>query len=715
MNEVIYLAELTAKVWPTYLRSPTAAAAHLQGRTRVAVNPAKTYRVTAVARRSATANGAFFAGVSFFDSAGVNTGGPENEGSWFAAAWASPGVGWTSYTATFGAAGTYPFPAGAVYMAPVFILNLSGTLGEMDIRELWIEDTAAAGVAITQSRTFRDRREWRDFAALGSQYRTLIGSEVETIALRYATAGYMTQATDTPARTYYDGRIVQPGLVRTELPADFTGPISASYGELVLANADGALGELAYYGLDGQALTLKRGVQGAAYSSFTTVLQATMEQALVDRKHVRIRLRGPDARLQRPLLSTRYLGNNALPSGLEGSIDLAGRVKPRVYGAVYGISPPCVNTSRHIYQVSDSYIGASTTNVWDAGVPLTAGALYTSQADMEANAPSAGQYRAWPAGGMFRLGSAAVGVITCNASSIPSGHGNPWELWNVLWQIAFDAGVPSGDIAQAQSYTWPAPDDWADDWSTTQPNVGVWVDDLRTATDAMTEVARSLGVWFGFARTSITSLGGPVKFTAQPFPPPYNSYAGVGYTLSRLWFDESQILSVKALAAPGQGRGVPTWRVDLTFRHNYTPLSPSMAPTVAPATLGSLAVADRHVVASNSNVLGTHDTAVTLLRETRIVDDDVGAALEAQRQLAFRSVPLPWFEVTVPMDSVLASNRYPRPVLGGMTYLKWPELRVLWRDGVTRAEGWFTVHALELDFGAGEVRMTVRQAHQPDA
>ena len=40
-------------------------------------------------------------------------------------------------------------------------------------------------------------------------------------------------------------------------------------------------------------------------------------------------------------------------------------------------------------------------------------------------------------------------------------------------------------------------------------------------------------------------------------------------------------------------------------------------------------------------------------------------------------------------------------------------LHHLWADGVTRAEGFFTVHAIELDFGRNEARLTVRQTHEP--
>ena len=721
MTRRVVLAEMVAKVLPRYMRvGAPPFGAQYQGRTRVPVSYLNTYTMSVTVRRNSAADGYFYAGLVVFDAAGN----PLGYGPWL---WdwcigAAPGtlpLVWGTVTGSFGSGTSYPLPAGAAYMAPTFQLNYTSTDGFMDIMDAFIALSATPTVPLTADRHFRDAAEWTWNP--GSSGRGTILTQTpptgealaQTLTLRYASAGYMTQGADTPPLTFYDGRILQPGVVRSELPADFAGPINSTYGELLLANGDGALGELPYYGLDGQLLTLKLGNVGAAYSTFTTVMQATMEQAVAERGQVRIRLRGPDVRLQRPLLTTRYLGNNALPNGLEGNAELNGRIKPRVYGAVENIEPPCVNSSRYIYQVSDSSLGCSTTNVFVAGVALTSGAVYTNQADMETNAPAAGQYRTWAAGGMFRLGTAPSGVVTCNASVPSSGHGDPWELWNVLYQVAYDAGVQSSEFFQAQSYVPPMPDSWAGTWTTDEPHVGVWVDDERTASQAMTELALSLGAWFGFTRVDSTTLGAPLKFAAGIFPPPIASYTGAGYTMPKLWFDESQILAVQAMPAPGDGRGVPVWSVDLSFRKNYKVFTPSEAPSLPASALGFLNIPELHTVASDGSIRNKHSTALTMVRETRIVNDRIGAALEAQRQLALRRAPKQWFDVRVSLNAMLSSLRYPLPVLGGLTYLKWPELKVLWQDGTVRAEGWFSVNAFEIDWAKNEARMTVRQASEP--
>ena len=49
----------------------------------------------------------------------------------------------------------------------------------------------------------------------------------------------------------------------------------------------------------------------------------------------------------------------------DGVADIAGKAVPRIYGTVFQITPPCVNTSRLIYQVSSAAVQSGT--VYDGG------------------------------------------------------------------------------------------------------------------------------------------------------------------------------------------------------------------------------------------------------------------------------------------------------------------------------------------------------------
>ena len=195
-----------------------------------------------------------------------------------------------------------------------------------------------------------------------------------TTTLRYGSRGHTTGPAETPANTHYDARISQPVNVARHCfaPRATIGRSVTAYGDLELVNADGGLDALCKdYAFDGRAITVRRGVVGAAYpGGFPALFVGTMEQAEAAGTTVRVRMRDPAFKLQQPLQGTLYAGNNALPAGLEGTADdLKGKPKPLCFGTVKNIAPPCVNTARLIYQVNDGTI-ASIERVYDAGIPL---------------------------------------------------------------------------------------------------------------------------------------------------------------------------------------------------------------------------------------------------------------------------------------------------------------------------------------------------------
>lgn len=702
MGKPVYLLELTALAWPQFLRSgvPGGSGSYYNGRTRVPVNPALTYRQTGVVRRSAAADGRMSIGLSFYDAAGAFI-----SGFSVAAPAVVPGLTWGTVTAQFGSGQALVIPAGAVTMEPLVVINHASTLGVMDCKEQWVEISSAPGVALTYDRYFRDPDEWNLVAGTAGQFMTSIDDSAQSLTLRYSTGAYMTATGDTPPKVQYDARVRQPGLLRMELPGTTGGGITTSYGQIVLDNSDGALGDLAYYGFDGQPFVLRYGDDQAALSGFTTVMAGTMQQAVVDRRQVTVRLAGRDSVLDQPLARGRYLGNNALPNGLEGSAELTGQVKPVLVGIGYGLQPPCVNTTRRIYQVSDNVIGAAVTNVWDAGVALTGGANYTNQADMETNAPAAGAYRAWPAGGYFRLGSVPTGVVTCTADATETSYGSGDWWWKALWRMASNAGLVSGEIQFAIGDNFSQPDNWGGaSWPTDQPYMGVWVDDARTTVrQAMNQIASSMGAWFGFIHWG-GSPGSVMKFGAEVFPGPTGPLYPAGWPN----FDASNLLALTGIADPGEGRGVPAWSVELGYAQNNTVYTPNMAPSVSPLALGTLALQNRRLQAGDLAVQSKNPTARAMVRETWNADNSTAVALEATRQLELHRYTKLWFEARASMAAVLDMAYKPR--LGGYVYLSQPTLKVMWQDGVTRNAGWFLVMAVELDFARSEVRMTLRQA-----
>ena len=522
-----------------------------------------------------------------------------------------------------------------------------------------------------------------------------------TTTLRYGTAGYMTRPTDTPANTYYDGRISQPAMMRQELPRDFIGQAATAFGEMLLSNADGLLGDLFYLGLDGQTIRLLRGDADGAYSSFVEIFRATMEQAIFDDKIVRIRLKDQTQQLNRPLLTATYAGNNALPAGLEGNADdIKGQPKPKLYGKVLNLPPPCVNTTRQIYQVHEGTYPVGSFDVpaaYERGSALTRGADYTNQADMEANVPAAGGYRVWSAGGMFRLGSTPAGLITCDAT-----NGIYFAWYEILQAIAADAGFTGAnqlDYTLGGEY-WP-PDNWGiPPTDGVDAEQGTWVQDTRTARDVMDVIAESAGVWYGWAK----GIGGSAyRLRAAVFPYPF-SQADLGIVQT---IDTSAILQARPIVAQQEGAGLPAWRVDLGWNPILQMQEFDVDSGVTTARRSFLANERRRLSSSDSAIKNKHASAITLVRNTQI-QNEAGAVDEAQRLRELWRYRRLWLELVLRADAQNFGGW--EPALGEYVKVTWPTLRVTHQSGTVHDYGYFTVHVVERNYQTSTLRLVVRQA-----
>ena len=117
---------------------------------RVPFDPAKTYRIRGRARNNGAGDGRLFIGVALFDSPGNNIAGDGTQ--WFYPVNnAIPTVGWTAYSAEFGANTTRPFPSTARTMAALVILNYNSTTGTMQAQDLRLEEKTAADLIVDGS------------------------------------------------------------------------------------------------------------------------------------------------------------------------------------------------------------------------------------------------------------------------------------------------------------------------------------------------------------------------------------------------------------------------------------------------------------------------------------------------------------------------------------------------------------------------------------
>lgn len=428
------------------------------------------------------------------------------------------------------------------------------------------------------------------------------------VTLRFASTGYTTKPSETPANAWYEPRLIQPGLYRLDAWLPGWTDSRSGYGEITLNNADSALDYLADYAVDGRQLRLLAGIDGAAYSSFVVLLRGTALGFAWEKNRVSIRLRDRQAELDKALQSTRYAGTNSLPNGLEGTAsDIKGQVKPWLFGQVFNISPPLVNTSRLIWQIHDGTLN-SVDAVYDAGVALTAGAAYTSQSDMETNAPAAGQYRAWLAGGYIRLGSSPAGQITVDATQGASAAARyPGQAVNA---IALKAGLTSGEISSGDVSALDSAAPYA---------LGVWIGDETTAASALDAVALSCGAWWTFDSTGALRFG---QLTAP-------TGAAV------LSLTSAEVIEIERIAT-GDAAGLPPKKILIGHARNYTPQADGLAGSVTAARRAWLKEAFRYATAESSAIAARFLLAPDVTLNTPIVNA-ADAQTEADRLNTLRA------------------------------------------------------------------------------
>lgn len=433
------------------------------------------------------------------------------------------------------------------------------------------------------------------------------------------------------AHVAYTPRIKQPANMRRDIfgQGRTGGKSQIGYGELVLNNHDGGLDGFIDYGFDGREIEIIVGdVEPYQNPVFTTMMKGTMEQARINRREVSIRIRDRQELFDVPIQTNKYAGNNSLPNGLEGvEGDIKGQPKPLTFGKVFNVAPVQVNTSRLIFQVNDGAIN-TVDAVYDRGVSLTKGADYTSQSDMETTAPAAGNFRVWPAGGYFRLGSSPTGQVTADVTQ--GAAASDRTAAQVMKNVALLIGISSGDIDSGDVTALD---------TANSAVIGLFIDDEQTAIAAMDDVANSVGAWWGF------DANGKLRMKQLTVPS--------GPALVTL--TEAEIISIDRIETGDTGAGIPVWRTITNYKRFWVKQDSDLAGSVTDARRGELKNEWRTVVDSDSAVKTKHLLAEEVVFDTLLsVASD--AATENTRRLTMYKTRRDRFEVRAALTPEMAAN-----------------------------------------------------------
>jgi hypothetical protein len=442
------------------------------------------------------------------------------------------------------------------------------------------------------------------------------------------------------------------------------GVISPSNATLILNNADGALDEFLNYPLDGQPVAVTYYNTDIPLNPqslpSSVVFRGLIGGVNVSKENVTLDL----LEYSTPILSlsavpARYLGNNALPLGIEGTAnDIKGRNKPRIVGAVFNITPKFVNTSKLIYQVEgQDYLRTGWSLVaYDGRTALTQGADYIDQTDMETNAPAAGSYRVAPYEGCFRLGSAPIFKVTCDVVN-PTGGANSTPVATVVnnQEVHSVLSLMLQTAQVASPYTAFSGYFFGEDLAA-YPKVGIYIDAERPWLDVINEVAASCGIALPFRLDNpMYVFGAQLKAPGTYLPtvvPYFRPWVGTTLTI-----DEFNVIDIDRVPAADSMRGVPVWRVNVNYKRNYTVMQRSEVGAITAADLAFVTQEWRTASAADATVKSEWLNSQELTINSLLVDESAAAA-EAARLLALLKVRRDVFRVTIPMGVAFVPGQY---------------------------------------------------------
>jgi len=454
-----------------------------------------------------------------------------------------------------------------------------------------------------------------------------------TRVLRYASGlGKMTRPTETPANAWFEPRLMQPiSFKRTMFAtARVTGGATVGAGEIVLNNTDQGLSGLRDLGIDGRDVVIRVGPQNGAYpADYITILTGTAEQVEVGARTATIRLRDRLEVLKQPLQSTLYAGNNALPSGAEGTADdIKGQRKPVLLGYRAQFVPVIVNTALLIYQVHDGAI-AGIDGVFDSGAGLSPfDGDFPDLAALEAATITAGGWASCETLGLIRLGSVPAGRVTVDAYG-DAGSGGETAARLVERVLRHYCGI---DAAQIDAASFTALN------AAAPAELGEFFTGDTTRQQAIDVFLASVGGWLVPTRTGQWQIG---RLTAPSGTPAFA-------------FGDSAILALDSRATRDDGAGIPVWQVRLRGRRHAPATAADIVGIVSPARRAELLQEWREAIATDAAVRTKH-----LLSPEMAVDTAMSSladmATEAARLLALHQVRRDFVQARVALTSANAA------------------------------------------------------------
>jgi hypothetical protein len=442
----------------------------------------------------------------------------------------------------------------------------------------------------------------------------------DPLALYYSIDGFVSAATDSPASTYFEPRVVEALTFSRSLFSEgrIGGASIPGYGAMAFNNGDGGLDGWIAYSFAGRPVTIWLGGEDFSLANCGIIFKGTCAGLDWGQTTVSLRLRDLQYRLDRPLQANLFGGTG----GWEGGADYKGKPKPSLLGIARRVEPVAIDPANLRYVMHNRAI-TSILGVWDRGVALTFSANYASLAALDAAVIAAGSYATCLAAGSFRLGGSPAGRITASGQG-DSVNGTTSSFGDLTRIVGELAGLAVGTEISTTIVTAMN--------ALNSDQLGFYATEETTGIEVIDQFANSIGAWWGFNRAGVLDMG--------------RLRAPVGPAVAT--FTDEEIISFERLSTRdvlwrlvlGYGR---TWSV-----HGDTDLATSFLPGGLNAATAPLWTEEyrRSSPATDSNIKVQHLMAVDEAFDT-LLDESADADAEATRQFAMYSVVRDTYRVVV--------------------------------------------------------------------
>ncbi len=431
-------------------------------------------------------------------------------------------------------------------------------------------------------------------------------------------SSYTTGVTDSPALAWY-----RPWAVRLCNYERGIFGAAGGIGEALLGNGSRWLDAYRDHAFVSAGLLEGPLGRGVPYAAFSPLFSGTVAGREYSGDTVSVRF--SDAAVWGAVIPRRYYkGDNNGQFGIEGNAELAGKVVPICMGYVANMAPELVNPSLLIYQATDGACsieavrarGLALNNAGDVGAGITSTSMPVP----------AGGYITDQSRGLFRLGSAPGGPVTCELWGAPVMPSVAAQVAALAGRMGISAGMVALDAAWANSIG---------------RLTGLLVPDGATGVDVLNAVIGDAGGWWWVDPAGVLRAG---ELVAPETRAASRVLTTADYTgsLDDVALDEW---------------ATPVWKVEWRSRRNYQPLAASdLNPQVSAKDAQWLTREWRSAVTEVPAVRAAWPGARAAVVESGIVNGGAGAwlALRAKpRRLVALNVSARTLPGTWPLGSII--------------------------------------------------------------